>query len=79
MEKAGSVYERLRFLGFARNDFWGAGDDGCVVGLRGAPDEVEEFDHAHARLLADRFPDDLLRVPHRIYAVIALAPPEDAP
>ena len=58
--------------------FGGAGDDGCVVGLRGAPEEVEEFDHAHARLLADRFPDDLLRVPHRIYAVIALAPPEDA-
>ena len=50
-----------------------------MVGLRGAPEEVEEFDHAHARLLADRFPDDFLRVPHRIYAVIALAPPEDAP
>ena len=41
-------------------------------------DEVVAFDHAHARLLADRFPGDLLRVPHRIYAVIAQAPREDA-
>ena len=40
--------------------------------------EVEEFDRAHARLLADQFPGDLLRVPHRIYAVMALAPGEDA-
>ena len=40
--KAGIVYERLRFLGFARNDIlgglgdevWDEGGDGCVVGLR---------------------------------------------
>ena len=37
--------------------------------------EVREFDQAHARLLAERFPDDPLLVPHRIYAVMATAPP----
>ena len=24
----GGLYERFRFLGFARNDIWGVGDDG---------------------------------------------------
>ena len=44
------------------------------IGASLPPDEVEAFDHAHARLLADQFPGDTLNVPHRIYAVIAQAP-----
>ena len=48
------------------------------IGASLTPARVEEFDRAHARLLADQFPGDLLRVPHRIYAVMALAPREDA-
>ena len=47
------------------------------IGASLAPDEVEAFDHAHARLLADRFPGGLLQVPHRIYAVIGLASPDE--
>ena len=46
------------------------------IGASLTPDKVGEFDRAHAAMLADRFPGDLLRVPHRIYAVIALAPPK---
>ena len=45
------------------------------IGASLAPDEVEAFDQRHARLLADRFAGDTLNVPHRIYAVMALAPP----
>ncbi len=48
------------------------------IGASLAPTDVEEFDRAHARLLADRFPGDLLQIPHRIYAVMALAPSKNA-
>ena len=46
------------------------------IGATLALDEVEEFDRAHATMLAERFPGDTLQVPHRIYAVIALATPK---
>ncbi len=44
------------------------------IGASLTPDEVEKFDRAHATMLADRFPGDILQVPHRIYAVIGQAP-----
>ncbi|MFI4981354.1 MAG: SAM-dependent methyltransferase, partial [Nevskiales bacterium] len=31
---------------------------------------VKAFDEAHATLLAERFPDPVLRVPHRVFALI---------
>ena len=46
------------------------------IGATLAPDEVEGFDRAHARLLAEQFPGDPLNVPHRVYAVVALLPHE---
>lgn len=46
------------------------------IGASLTSDEVERFDRAHATMLADRFPGDPLRVPHRIYAVMARAPGE---
>ena len=48
------------------------------IGASLTSDEVEDFDRAHARILADRSPGELLSVPHRIYAVIAQAPTEDS-
>ena len=44
------------------------------IGATLAPNEVEAFDQAHARLLADQFPGASLSVPHRIYAVLGVAP-----
>ncbi|MCY4566550.1 MAG: class I SAM-dependent methyltransferase, partial [Gammaproteobacteria bacterium] len=44
------------------------------IGASLSPDEVQEFDRTHARLLANQYPCDELRVPHRIYAVIGQEP-----
>lgn len=40
------------------------------IGATLAPDKVEAFDRTHANMLAERFPNDPLSVPHRIYAAI---------
>jgi SAM-dependent methyltransferase len=37
-------------------------------------DDVESFDNEHAAMLAEHFPDDPLRVPHRVWALVAWAP-----
>jgi SAM-dependent methyltransferase len=39
-----------------------------------SPDKVREFDEALAVLLESGFPDDILEVPHRVWAVVAHAP-----
>lgn len=44
------------------------------VGAALPPEAVAAFDAAHARLLAERFPADPLRVPHRVFAIHARAP-----
>ena len=49
------------------------------IGATLTPSAVKEFDDAHALLLAERFPDQPLQVPHRIYAVITQAPMDQAP
>ena len=36
--------------------------------------KVRDFDDEHRAVLADRYPDDPLRVPHRVWAVIAHRP-----
>lgn len=38
------------------------------------PEKVARFDAEHARLLAERFPDDPLHAHHRVFAVIAERP-----
>ena len=35
---------------------------------------VERFDHEHAAMLAERFPDETLVVPHRVWALVAWVP-----
>jgi SAM-dependent methyltransferase len=35
---------------------------------------VESFDNEHAAMLAERFPDEPLRVPHRVWALVAWVP-----
>ena len=44
------------------------------IGATLPPDQVTAFDTALATLLAERFPGARLAVPHRVFAVIALAP-----
>jgi len=39
------------------------------------PDAVAEFDDAHARMLAERFPAEPLAVPHRVWALVARREP----
>ncbi len=46
------------------------------VGASLSPTEVEAFDRELGRLLAERFPEEPLAVPHRVFAVTATAPPE---
>ena len=41
------------------------------VGASLPPDRVAAFDADHAALLTERFPDDPLEVPHRVFALIA--------
>ncbi|WP_374337373.1 class I SAM-dependent methyltransferase [Leeia sp.] len=41
------------------------------VGASLPPDAVARFDEAHSQLLQTRFPQDMLQVPHRVFAVIA--------
>jgi len=44
------------------------------VGATLAPSAVAAFDRDLARVLAERFPGDLLLIPHRVFALIATAP-----
>jgi SAM-dependent methyltransferase len=49
-----------------------------VGGSLSAP-EVREFDDALARLLANRYPGEILRIPHRVFAVVGRAPARSVP
>jgi len=44
------------------------------VGASLPDDWVESFDREHARMLAERFPEEPLKAPHRVFAVISRAP-----
>jgi SAM-dependent methyltransferase len=44
------------------------------VGASLPPSEVCRFDRALAKLLCERFPDPVLSIPHRVFAVIAVNP-----
>lgn len=44
------------------------------VGASLATEAVERFDKELAALLAERFPDDPLQVPHRVWALLAMRP-----
>lgn len=44
------------------------------VGATLTPDQVEAFDADLAALLTEKFPADILQVPHRVFAVIASSP-----
>ena len=48
--------------------------DGWALSIRGNNARVEVFDRALAAVLSDRFPDEPLQVPHRIFALLATAP-----
>lgn len=40
-------------------------------------EKVQAFDEEFAHILADRFPSPVLQILHRVWAVIAVAPPKD--
>ncbi len=44
------------------------------VGASLTPEQVAAFDADHARMLAERFPDDPMSVLHRVFAVVAQRP-----
>ena len=44
------------------------------IGATLSEEQVSRFDAAHAALLAERFPDEPMRVPHRIWAAVATKP-----
>src|SRR5215510_833486 len=44
------------------------------VGASLAPAEVEAFDAEHALLLEESFPGDLLKIPHRLFTIVATRP-----
>lgn len=39
-----------------------------------APEQVARFDEEHAAMLRDRFPEDPLVIPHRVWALVAVRP-----
>jgi SAM-dependent methyltransferase len=47
----------------------------AAIGASLPDDKVPVFDAAHAAMLATRFPDDPLAVPHRVFAAIGRKPP----
>jgi hypothetical protein len=38
------------------------------------PDRVAAFDIDHSRILQERFPDEPLQIPHRVFAVFGRKP-----
>ena len=44
------------------------------IGASLPAERIEAFDRALAALLAERFPEATLRVPHRVFAILARAP-----
>lgn len=44
------------------------------VGASLSAETVREFDAQHARALRERFPDDTLSIPHRVFVVLSRAP-----
>jgi SAM-dependent methyltransferase len=44
------------------------------IGVMLAPEVVRRFDDEHAARLKERFPEEALRVPHRVFALVARAP-----
>jgi SAM-dependent methyltransferase len=46
----------------------------AAIGASLADEKVPLFDEAHAAMLAERFPDDPLAVPHRVFAAIGRKP-----
>ena len=44
------------------------------IGASLPPEAVAEFDAEHERVLAERFPEDPLAAPHRVFAIFAVRP-----
>ncbi|NVJ25559.1 class I SAM-dependent methyltransferase [Myxococcus sp. AM011] len=61
-------------LPYTHESWRGRSRASAMVGATLPPSDVERFDAAHARLLAERFPHDALDIPHRVFALIATRP-----
>ena len=44
------------------------------IGASMPAEAVAEFDAEHARVLAERFPEEPLAAPHRVFAILATKP-----
>ncbi|MFY2556211.1 class I SAM-dependent methyltransferase [Corallococcus terminator] len=61
-------------LPYTHESWRGRSRASAMVGATLPPEDVERFDVAHARLLAERFPHDALDIPHRVFVLIATRP-----
>lgn len=72
-------FENLEFFGFDADLVYthaawcGRIRASAGVGASLPPEEVARFDAAHAAILSEQYPEDPLRVPHRVFAQIARA------
>ncbi|HHI81401.1 MAG TPA: class I SAM-dependent methyltransferase [Planctomycetes bacterium] len=55
---------------YSHEDWRGRIRASAGVGASLPPERVEAFDREHRRLLADRFPEDPLRIPHRVFVLV---------
>ena len=63
---------------YSREDWRGRIRASAGIGASLPADRIAAFDHELAALLAARFPEDPLAVPHRVWALIARAPSREA-
>jgi SAM-dependent methyltransferase len=62
------------FIAYTHEGWRGRVRASAGVGASLPRDKVGRFDWEHAALLAERFPDELLQVPHRLWAALATKP-----
>jgi SAM-dependent methyltransferase len=58
---------------YTHEDWRGRVRASAAIGVKLAADVVQRFDEEHAARLAERFPADPLGVPHRVFALVAVA------
>ena len=63
---------------YSREDWRGRIRASAGIGASLPADRIAAFDHELAALLAVRFPEDPLAVPHRVWALVARAPSREA-
>jgi SAM-dependent methyltransferase len=61
-------------VGYSHADWRGRVRASAAIGVKLAAEVVQRFDEEHAARLRERFPGDPVGVPHRVFALVAVAP-----